>query len=80
MNQKERSKRTLHYEVYNKFDNYFENLRWATASENNYYAYETSASKSGKDSYQAKLSNLRQLSTMEELKMGNRAYELMTID
>ena len=43
----------------NKFDNYFENLRWVTASENNYYAYETGASKSGEESYQAKLSNLQ---------------------
>ena len=43
----------------NKFDNYFENLRWVTASENNYYAYETGASKSGEASYQSKLSNLQ---------------------
>lgn len=41
----------------NKFDNYFENLRWATASENNCYAYATGASKSGEKSYQSKLTD-----------------------
>ena len=41
----------------NKFDNFAENLRWVTKSENNRYAYETGRVKTGEDNYQAKLTN-----------------------
>lgn len=41
----------------NKFDNYYENLRWATQADNNQYAYDSGAKKSGEGSYQATLTN-----------------------
>lgn len=41
----------------NKFDNSVGNLRWATHAENNQYAYDTGAKKSGEGSYQATLTN-----------------------
>ena len=41
----------------NKLDNFVENLRWVTKSENNRYAYETGRVKTGEDNYRAKLTN-----------------------
>ena len=41
----------------NKFDNFAENLRRVTKSENNRYAYETGRVKTGEDNYRAKLTN-----------------------
>lgn len=51
------NKKTVDHIFNNKFDNYFENLRWATQAENNQYAYDTGAKKTGEESYQAKLTN-----------------------
>lgn len=41
----------------NKFDNFVENLRWVTKSENNHNAVESGAMKSGERTYLAKLTN-----------------------
>ena len=51
------NKATVDHIFNNKFDNYFENLRWATMAENNQFAYDTGAKKSGSGSYQAKLTD-----------------------
>ena len=58
----------------NKFDNYFENLRWATQSENNQYAYNTGAKKSGEESYQAMLTNEQVLWIREHYKVRDKEF------
>ncbi len=53
------NKATVDHVFNNKFDNYYKNLRWATPSENNQFAYDTGAKKSGGGSYQAKLTDVQ---------------------
>lgn len=51
------NKATVDHVFNNKFDNYVENLRWATVAENIRYARDTGASKSGEENYKAKLTD-----------------------
>lgn len=63
----------------NKFDNYYENLRWATHAENNQYAYDTGAKKSGEESYQALLTNEQAAKCREVHKKGDPEFEVKAL-
>lgn len=73
-----KNKSEIDHKYNNKMDNYFENLRRVTSSENKKYAYDTGAKKSGEEHQQAKLTNkqviwIREHYIPESLEFGQDA-------
>ena len=72
-------KATVDHVFNNKFDNFVENLRWATMSENNQYAYDTGAKKSAQESYQSKLTNEQVIYCRKTYDPSNKRFNLTAL-